>query len=137
MAFVSESRRYQRAEIQWPITILTDQGHVEARLKNLGADGAYIYCKQTSDPRNFVPITINPPNHSPLKITAEVVWADEGLSPGMGVRFAEISEIDRRFLTEAISKHYGRKLARRSDDKSTKSTDKGTGHKAAVSPDSK
>ena len=108
-----DNRRHSRAEIQWPTTVLTEQGHVEAKLKNLSADGAYIYCEQTSRPRNFVPITIRPPNHRPLKITAEVVWADKGLSPGMGVRFAEISEIDRRFLVDTISKHYERKISRR------------------------
>ncbi len=109
----NDNRRHSRAEVQWPTTVLTEQGHVEAKLKNLSADGAYIYCEQTSGPRNFVPITIRPPNHSPLKITAEVVWADKGLSPGMGVRFAEISEIDRRFLTDTISKHYERKISRK------------------------
>jgi len=93
--------------------VLTAQGLVEAKLKNLGADGAYIYCEPTSNASNFVPITIKPPNHSPLKITAEVVWADNGLSPGMGLRFAEISEIDRKFLIETISKHYERKIDRR------------------------
>ena len=117
-----ESRLRSRAEIQWPITILTAQGFVEAKLKNLGADGAYIYCEQTSNPHNFVPITIKPPNHSPLKITAEVVWADHGLYPGMGVRFAEISEIDREFLIETISTHYERKIARSLDKKVLKPT---------------
>ena len=111
--FNKDNRLYARAEIQWPTTVLTAQGFVEGKLKNLGADGAYVYCEQTSNPSNFVPITIKPPNHSPLKITAEVVWADNGLSPGMGLRFAEISEIDRKFLIETISRHYERKMNRR------------------------
>ncbi len=120
MVFEKNSRRHARTEVQWPITILTAQGQVEAKLKNLSADGAFLYCAQISNPRNFVPITINPPNHSPVKITAEVVWVDRGLSPGMGVRFAEISEIDRQFLTEAISKHYGKKINRRLEMKGAK-----------------
>ena len=120
---IRKERRYPRVEIQWPTTILTNQGHVAAKLKDLGADGAYIYCKETSGPRNFFPITINPPNHSPLKITAEVIWTDDGLLPGMGVRFAEISEVDRRFLTETISQHYEKKVARRFENKGAKSSD--------------
>jgi hypothetical protein len=114
-----ENRLHPRAEIQWPIRLLTTRGFVEARLKNLSADGAYIHCDQTSTPHNFVPLTIEPPNHSPLKITAEVVWADNGLSPGMGVRFAEISEIDRKFLIETIANHYERKVARTLENRET------------------
>jgi hypothetical protein len=98
-----EKRKHPRIEMGWPITIQTAEGPMEAKLKNLAADGAYIYCKQTSDPDNFVPITINPPNHSPLKVTAKVLWADQGLSPGMGVRFVQMSEKDRHFLVKEVS----------------------------------
>jgi len=36
---IRKKRRYPRAEIQWPTTILTNQGHVAAKLINLGAGG--------------------------------------------------------------------------------------------------
>ena len=103
MSFPHDRRKSPRVGIQWPITIQTAGGSIEAKLKNLAADGAYIYCKQTSDPDNFVPITINPPNHSPLKVTAKVLWADQGSSPGMGVRFVQMSEKDRHFLVNEVS----------------------------------
>lgn len=103
MSFPYDRRKSPRVGIQWPITIQTAEGPIEAKLKNLAADGAYIYCKQTSNPDNFVPITINPPNHSPLKVTAKVLWADQGLSPGMGVRFVQMSEKDRHFLVKEVS----------------------------------
>jgi hypothetical protein len=72
-------------------------------LKDLSIDGAYIDCEQTLNPRDFISMTIDPPSRPSLKITAEVMWADEFLSPGIGVRFVQMSEKDRHFLFNEVS----------------------------------
>lgn len=97
-----DRRQFPRAEVRWPITIHTDQGLIDAKLGNLGAEGAYIYCKKPPKPRDFVAMTIEPPHRAPLKITAKVVWASTDLALGMGVRFVEISEKDRQFLSKIL-----------------------------------
>lgn len=98
-------RQCPRAAIQWPIAIQTSKGPIRAKLKDLSADGAYIYCDLKPNPRDFVAITIDPPNHPSLKITAEVVWTDSSLSPGIGVRFVQMPEKDRHFLFNKLSGH--------------------------------
>jgi hypothetical protein len=39
-----------------------------------------------------------------LEIIAEVVWAGKVLALGMGVRFVEISEVDRQFISDTVSR---------------------------------
>ncbi len=100
----SERRHHTRAEIRWPVTIKMGQTIIEAKLRNLGAGGAYIHCGETPEPGELVTLTIKPPDGSPLRITAKVVWAGKVLALGMGVRFVEISEKDRQFISETVSK---------------------------------
>ena len=103
-SILGERRQNPRTQIQWPIMINTAKGPIPAGLKDLGADGAYIYCEPCPRPRDFISITIAPPNHPSLKITCEVMWADEAPLPGMGVRFVQMSEKDRQFLVTTVSK---------------------------------
>jgi hypothetical protein len=103
MSLPYDRRQSPRAAIQWPATIQTADGKLEARLKDLSIEGAYIDCEQPLNPRDFVSMTIDPPNHPSMKITAEVMRTDELLSPGIGVRFVQMSEKNRHFLFNEIS----------------------------------
>jgi c-di-GMP-binding flagellar brake protein YcgR len=98
-----DRRQSPRAAIQWPIIVKTAERPVKAELKDLGAGGAHIRCDQALNPRDFVAITIDPPHHFSLKITAEVVWTDRISSLGLGVRFVEMPEKDRHFLFNEVS----------------------------------
>lgn len=100
-----DRRQSPRAAFQWPIIVKTAEGPVKAELKDLGAGGAHIRCDQTLNPRDFVAITIDPPHHFFLKITAEVVWTGRLSSLGIGVRFVEMPEKDRHFLFNKVSDH--------------------------------
>jgi len=103
MSFPNDRRQNPRAAIQWPATIQTAEGKLEARLKDLSVDGAYIDCERSLNPRDFVSMTIDPPNRPSMRITAQVMRADELLSPGIGVRFVQMSEKDRHFLFNEVS----------------------------------
>lgn len=100
----TERRSYPRAEIRWPVTIESARGTIEAKLRNLGIGGAYIHCEQTPDPGERISLTIRPPETSALKVIAEVIWAGRVLALGMGVRFVEISDQDRQFISDTVSK---------------------------------
>ena len=104
MATNTERRSYPRAEIRWPVTIKTDEGIIEAKLRNLGIGGAYIHCEEILEPGEAVTLTIQPPTGSPLTITAEVIWAGKILALGVGVHFIEMSDQDRQFISDAVSK---------------------------------
>jgi Tfp pilus assembly protein PilZ len=98
-----EDRRiYPRAEIRWPVTIESARGTFEANLRNLGIGGAYIHCDETADLGERISLTIRPPESSPLKVIAEVIWAGKVLALGMGVRFVEMSDEDRQFISDAV-----------------------------------
>lgn len=100
----TERRSSPRAEIRWPVTIKTGEDIIEAKLRNLGIGGAYIHCEQTLEAGEAVTLTIQPPTGSPLTITAKVVWAGKVLALGVGVHFVEMSDQDRQFISEAVSK---------------------------------
>jgi hypothetical protein len=100
----SERRTYPRAEIRWPVTIESARGTIEAKLRNLGIGGAYIHCEETPEAGERISLTIRPPESSVLKVIAEVVWAGKVLSLGMGVRFVEMSDEDRQFISDAVSR---------------------------------
>jgi len=99
-----DRRTYPRAEIRWPVTIESAGGIIEAKLRNLGIGGAYIHCDETLEPGERVSLTIRPPESAVLKITAEVIWAGKVLALGMGVRFVEMSDEDRQFISDAVSR---------------------------------
>ena len=91
--------------MKWPVTIQTSQGLIEGESRNLGAGGAYIYCDQTPKSGELIDLTIKPPDRPSLQITAEVLWKDKVVPPGIGVRFVEISENDCQFLYNVVSNH--------------------------------
>ncbi len=99
-----ERRTYPRAEIRWPVTIESARGTIEAKLRNLGIGGAYIHCEEAPDPGERITLTIRPPESSALKVIAEVMWAGKVLALGMGVRFVEMSDEDRQFISDAVSR---------------------------------
>ena len=97
-----ERRNYLRADIRWPVIIQSEQGTIEARLRNLGVGGAYIHCDKTPETGEIVSLIIRPPESSALMITAEVIWTGKVLALGMGVRFVEITDEDRRFISQTV-----------------------------------
>ena len=100
----SERRTYPRAEIRWPVTIESARGTIEAKLRNLGIGGAYIHCDETPEPGERIVLTIRPPESAALEVIAEVIWAGKVLALGMGVRFVEMSDEDRQFILDAVSR---------------------------------
>ena len=100
----TERRSYPRAEIRWPVTIKTEEGIIEAKLRNLGIGGAYIHCEEVLEPGEAVTLTIQPPTGSPITLTAKVIWAGKVLALGMGVHFVEMSDQDRQFISDTVSK---------------------------------
>ena len=111
--FRQEKCKSPQANRQWHTSVRTVKGIWEAKLENLRADGAYVYCSDTPEPQNFVVLTIDPPDREPVKIAGEVLRVDKLSSPGMEVRFKQMSEKDRQFLREIIAKQYESKTSRK------------------------
>ena len=114
----SEKRSHSRVEVSWPVVLLTSQGATVAETKNIGASGAFILCRAHLCPKEKLRVFVMAPNRNSLNISAEVAWSnplcsEEDKPPcGVGIRFTSISPIDRQYLRDIITAHYGKKIKR-------------------------
>ncbi|MEE9532766.1 MAG: PilZ domain-containing protein [Syntrophobacteria bacterium] len=103
-----ENRIYPRGELTWPISAQAGGSVIEGVTKNIGVSGAYVCCARPLRLNEVFDMVINTPD-KPLNIKAEVVWSniygpDDKINPrGMGVRFIEISDEDRRLITHEVT----------------------------------
>ncbi|MGD8370406.1 MAG: PilZ domain-containing protein [Syntrophobacterales bacterium] len=120
---VTEKRKHSRAEVNWPVVIMTAHGATVAETKNIGASGAFIFCQAHLHPKEKVKVFVMAPNRHSLNISAEVVWSNphstEKDTPpcGAGIRFTRVSPGDRQFLRDFIAEHYERKVNRLAEAK--------------------
>ena len=105
--FEHEKRTYPRRELTWPISAQVGDSVIEGVTKDIGVSGAYVCCARPLRLNEVFDMVINAPDKS-LNIKAEVVWSniygpDDKINPrGMGVRFIEISDEDRRLITHEL-----------------------------------
>jgi hypothetical protein len=105
-----EKRRHPRAEISWPVTIISPDGLVSCRTKNLSLVGTLISCSKFLElPHSFY-LVFNPSGHKVLLAGAEKVWfetciLDSSGPQTMGVRFTFIPNHDYFLISKAISGH--------------------------------
>ena len=115
---VNEKRLSSRAEVKWPVVLMTSQGATVAETKNIGASGAFILCRAHLRPKEKVKAFVMAPNRKSLNISGEVAWSnpfctDEDSPPcGVGIRFTNISPTDRQYLRDLIAEHYSSKTKR-------------------------
>ena len=105
-----KKRQYSRADVSWPVFLLTPKCIVKGETKNISLGGAFIHF--LSDPvqdRSFR-LIIKPPNYEGLLVvSAKVAWKSRHLKSqrilprGMGVQFTQISSNARDFLGSVFS----------------------------------
>jgi len=104
-----EARKYPRSKGSWPVVVLTDRGALIAETRNIGPQGAFIFCERPLPPKTKFRILIMFPNKRYLDLPAEVTWSypygsvNDATPCGMGVRFTEIPEADRQFIASLSS----------------------------------
>ena len=110
MAPKTESRRHPRADIKWPVVMLTHNGLVDGKTENLSLGGAFIRFPERPNVNHSLSMVITAKGRL-ISLTAEVVWSetqgrdDKSKFCKMGVRFTKIMISDRQFLSKMISKH--------------------------------
>jgi c-di-GMP-binding flagellar brake protein YcgR len=93
-----ERRRQPRVNINWPVSIETFYGTIDAEVRNISLGGAFICCEKPLPLRKIFPLTMFGPDNEPLKATAQVVWSNANVpnekvvNRGMGVRFIKMSD---------------------------------------------
>jgi c-di-GMP-binding flagellar brake protein YcgR len=97
-----QRRRCYRVKVDWPGTVETSRGPMEAITGDISPGGAYLRCEQPLQGAEPVQLTIQPPERKPLRITATVAWSKrlmESTRPHvLGLCFTAIQPEDRRFL---------------------------------------
>jgi len=103
-----ESRQHQRAKVNWPVTIQTEEGTIERATYNISADGAFIRGLSLLELHEVVNMTISGPDH-PITVKARVVWSRSQVPPkedmprGVGVEFINISDEHREIISSLVS----------------------------------
>lgn len=103
-----EKRRNPRDRVNWPVRIQTQAGTLERVAYNIGPDGTFISGFSSLELQEVVGMTIRGPG-SPIEVKARVVWSrsqvrpEENMPRGVGVKFINISDLDREFISSFIS----------------------------------
>jgi hypothetical protein len=103
---IKETRQHPRFEVSWPVTIEVGQDKIqgEGEIANISLGGAFIQCKEPLSLNETFSIAINIPDRQPIPAKVQVVWSnssipdDKVVRRGMGVRFLEIADNDRKFI---------------------------------------
>ncbi len=109
-------RKYSRAHVRWPVTLLTSQNKTEGETENVCPMGAFISCREVPIVEGSLRMVIKVPGHQPINVAGKVVWSralsisGDAPSFGVGVQFTKISESDSHFLREVILKRYGKMI---------------------------
>ena len=88
-----ERRKFMRHLLECPVTVITSQGTISGRARNLSGDGALIFCGQPLKLKENMDLTIEFSDGFSLEVPSEVVWSyktntgDEKNLYKMGVRF--------------------------------------------------
>ncbi|MFC1578576.1 PilZ domain-containing protein [Thermodesulfobacteriota bacterium] len=104
-----EKRRHPRIAISWQASIETSDQTDNAQIKDISLGGAFVVCSEPLALNAMFKISIRIPNQAPLRLKAEVVWSNRNMSAervvnrGMGIRFIDNTEKDRRRLNEVLA----------------------------------
>ena len=109
MAF-EDHRVHPRANLRWPVSVQRGGEVTEGVTKDISEGGAYVCCANPLGPNEVLDMVINAPDKL-LNVKAEVVWAsmsglDDEITPrGMGVRFLNIGDEEKRIIAEAVAEN--------------------------------
>ena len=110
MAHIKDRRQFARAEVKWPVIILSSEDQPPGEIKSISQVGASIYCQKPLPAGEELGLEIQPPNRQSILVFAKPIWAidaDSSESPHccvFGVRFEYISEDDIQFLDDIVDK---------------------------------
>lgn len=103
-----EKRRYPRAEVSWPVTILTASGPIEGEVRNVSLGGAFISCSEQPGLRETFRLVIKVPFERQYllakgKVARSNLYDPDERLRGVAVRFTELSDRDRELLTRVVA----------------------------------
>ena len=106
-------RQYPRVSVPWSVLIETSDGFKEGKIKDISADGAFIWYQEALevDDKICMALVNIPKLKLHLPVCAQVIRLENGCPDsetnhhGIGVRFTKMSTADRQFISNTISEH--------------------------------
>jgi len=105
----NEKRVYPRFETDWPASIETPDGFVDAVAINASQEGAFIRCQKPLPASKIFNLKISMPGKEPIDTKAKVIWSNENVpqdrvvNRGMGVQFINQGQEVKSALKSALS----------------------------------
>lgn len=102
-------RKHPRTTVNWPVSMETAGGIVEAEIKNISLGGAFICCEHPLSIGEVFRLTMRVPEGEPIEASARVVWSNSHLPKekvihrGMGVQFLKMSDRHLHFVRGLFS----------------------------------
>jgi len=104
-----EKRRHPRVAVSWEASMGNSPPADSVQLRDISLGGAFVVCATPLDLNEKFEISIHLPNKEHLQLNAEVVWSnmnvpeEKVVNRGMGIRFIDNNESNRRKLNDALS----------------------------------
>jgi hypothetical protein len=125
----SASQKYenQRAEVKWPVTLLTPHGPIEGETEYLSLSRVLVVSDTSLPTEGDVGLLIRTLDHRALHLTSKVLSTTTGNSDDsmnyftVELQLTSISETDRDFLSRIIANNYKNKATRPAQQKKTTS----------------
>ena len=114
----SEKYEDQRAEVKWPVTLLTPQGPIEGITRSISVSHVYLASESPLPSEGEISLLVKTLENRALHMTGEVVNAsiddsnDSTTSSGLELKLTSMSEPDREFLYGIIANSYENKTVR-------------------------
>jgi predicted DNA-binding protein len=105
----TQKRKHPRAEVSWPVNLITSQGLFDGEIKNISKGGALIQCRDLPEVEESLELSIEIPDHL-LSISATVEKVRLNIDErnldlpmyDLAVRFSGIDVDQRTQLYDAI-----------------------------------
>jgi len=106
---ITQKRKHPRAEVSWPVNLITSQGLFDGEIKNISKGGALIQCRNLPKVEESLELSIEIPDHL-LSISATVEKVRLNIDESnlalptydLAVRFSGIDVDQRTQLYDAI-----------------------------------
>lgn len=108
MEHETERQEHQEEELQWPISILAEQGTVEGITINVSDDGIQIRCEEPLLLKETYRMSILPPDHEAIGVIGKVIssefygMGEDNATFGMGVCQVQVPDEDLQILNELV-----------------------------------
>jgi uncharacterized protein (TIGR02266 family) len=109
-----ERRRFERVLVDLEVDYSQEDTYLFAYIRDLSATGLFVRTSEPEPPGTRLNLRFTPPDGDPagrIELEAEVIWVNkyrpgrsDSISPGMGMRFVELSDDDRDTLLGIVKR---------------------------------